>query len=73
MLRSKPLDSSPELDGTNAVLDGWYAERRDAETLGWTRERFVKARDCLEGSHLEMVRNYSKKNGPAWYRWRRFR
>jgi hypothetical protein len=44
-----------------------------AETLGWTRERFVKARDCLEGSHLEMVRKYSKKNGPAWYRWRRLR
>jgi hypothetical protein len=44
-----------------------------AETLGWTRERFVKARDCLEGSHLEMVRKYSKKNGPAWYRWKRLR
>jgi hypothetical protein len=44
-----------------------------AEKLRWTRERFVKTRDCLEGSHLETVRRYSLKNDPALYRWKRLR
>jgi hypothetical protein len=44
-----------------------------AEKLGWTRERFVNARGCLEGSHPETVLRYSLKNDPALYRWKRLR
>jgi hypothetical protein len=40
VVRSKPLDSSPEFDGTNAVLDGWYADQSMADGVAelWRTE-----------------------------------
>jgi hypothetical protein len=41
-----------------------------AETFGWTRKRFARARRRLECSHLVLVRPASVRNGAAQYRWR---
>jgi hypothetical protein len=37
---------------------------------GWSRPRFVEARDVLlQFRRIEMVRNHSSKTGPALFRW----
>jgi hypothetical protein len=58
------------LRANNGPQSTFIAANGLAETFGWTRKRFARARRRLETTHLVLVRSASVHNGAALYRWR---